>query len=353
MSREKPLKVFHGPLNYGTQAGILARGLRELGVHSFSYTGNDPFNRLTDYQFKQRKGILAKLVFYKVVYPLIKLSCFFSYNIFHFYFGKTLHKRQWDLPFYKFFGKKVIMHYLGNDIELYRWSVENYSITNMQHLFSPDSGQKHDEKILKRRGFEKRYLDKEYVCAPQYAPFNRKAEILPLAFDLSSVPLSKPLNWNKGDELKVLHAPTSRKKKGTEFLIRAVDRLQNEGYKIELEIIEGVKHSELLKRYENCHLSVNALLGGWYGTAGIEAMAVGRPLVTFIRPEFLKLMKTPSEKFPIISANKDSIYFVLLSILQGKISLKGRGMACRKYVEDVHDYRELSRKLLADYRKLL
>lgn len=344
--------IFHGLVNYGTQAGYLAKGLRELGINAVSFTHHDPFNRQTDFQFTKKNGILNKILYYKLIYPLIKFSLFFRFDIFHFYFGKTLHSRQWDLPFYKLFGKKVIMHYLGNDIELYEWSVKNYEITNMNMLYAPSDGYIHDRTITRRRNYEKHFIDKEYVCAPQYAPFIKDVEILPLAIDIQSIASAQPNNWTKGQTLKVLHAPTSRKKKGTEYLVTAVQRLKSQGYNIELDIVEGVEHQELLKWYENCHVSVNALLGGWYGTAGIEAMAVGRPLITFVRPEFIQLMGLNKKEFPIISANKNTIYEVLLSILNEDISLNGKGIECRRYVERFHDYRKISEKLLEDYQRL-
>jgi glycosyltransferase involved in cell wall biosynthesis len=352
MASKKIFKVFHGPVNYGTQAGYLAKGLRELGVKALSFTNHDPFKRLTDFQFAKKEGIPNKILYYWLIYPLIRLSLFFRFDIFHFYFGKTLHPRQWDLPFYKLFGKKVIMHYLGNDIELYEWSVKNYNITNMEMLYAPSDGYIHDRVITKRRNFEKNFIDREYVCAPQYSPFIKDVEILALALDIQSIAMAQPDNWTKGQTLKVLHAPTSRKKKGTEYLVTAVQRLKSEGYNIELDIVEGVEHKDLLKRYENCHVSVNALLGGWYGTAGIEAMAVGRPLISFVRPEFLQFMGLKEEEFPIISANINTIYEVLLAILNEDVLLNGKGIECRRYVERFHDYRKISEKLLEDYKRL-
>lgn len=348
----KRLRVFHGPLNYGSQAGILALGLRELGIQAKAYTNADNYLRQTDYHFKQRKGLFAKLYFYKFWYPLVRLSCFFKFNIFHFYFGKTLTKKQWDLPLYRIFGKKVIMHYLGNDVELYNWSVENYRITQMSQIFNKESGAKHDTHIVKRREYEDKYLDYTMVCAPQYSPFVDKAKLVPLAIDTSKY--SYHALPERDGPLRIVHAPSNPKKKGTGFLMKAVEKLQSEGYDIELDICQGITHEELIQRYINAHLSVVALLGGWYGAAGIEAMALGRPIVSFIRPELLKYTEFQSEEeIPVINANISTIYCVLKNILDSDMELlKQLGIRSYDFVRKHHDLSNVSKQLKSIYESL-
>ena len=46
--RTKELRVFHGLVNYGTQAGLFARALREAGVEAISVAFPDPFKRHID-----------------------------------------------------------------------------------------------------------------------------------------------------------------------------------------------------------------------------------------------------------------------------------------------------------------
>lgn len=347
----KKIKVFHGLVNYGTQAGVIAYTLRkEYGIKALSVVYPDRYKRFVDVQLKSGRNILQKNYshFWNKLYLL---KCFFKFNIFHFYYGKTLLPFQIDLPFYRLFGKKVIMHYLGNDVELYQWSIDNYNITNMSNMFTLEQGRVHDAKVMKRMAFQSKYIDYKIVCAPQYSPFVKDSKFIPLAIDLKRFKFTKPIEFE--NELNILHAPTSRKKKGTAYLIQAVDRLIEEGYKINLDICENISHDELKERYKKCHISVVALMGGWYGTAGIEAMAIGRPIITFIRPSLFKYTDLKEEDLPIISANKETIYVTLKEILNKKYNLNQLSYDAHRFVNNFHNPKTITKEILEIYKSSL
>ncbi len=102
---KKQPKIFYGLVNYGTQSGLFARELRRLGYDAISVTYPDSFKRVTDIEFKHGGNILQKLVRHSSNY-LFRIKCFFEYDVFHFYYGTSLMPYQFDLPFYKLFGKK-------------------------------------------------------------------------------------------------------------------------------------------------------------------------------------------------------------------------------------------------------
>jgi glycosyltransferase involved in cell wall biosynthesis len=81
----------------------------------------------------------------------------------------------------------------------------------------------------------------------------------------------------------VLHAPSSRARKGTEHVIAACEQLD-----CELEIVEGLDHREAFERYRNADVVVDQLNAGWYGVFAIEAMALGKPVVTFLHEEAVR-----------------------------------------------------------------
>jgi glycosyltransferase involved in cell wall biosynthesis len=346
----KKIKVFHGIVNYGTQAGLLSKVLRENhNIDALSVSYSDAYKRQLDVELKSGGNIVQK-IFKHAWNKIFLVSCFFRFNTFHFYFGTTLFRNQLDLPLYKIFNKKVIMHYLGNDVELYQWSIDNYEVTNMRNMMTQEEGKQHDKKVLKRMKFESNHIDYKIVCLPQYSPFVKGAEFIPLAIDLSNFNYIKPLDFQ--DELNILHAPTSRKKKGTEFLVQAVNKLKKEGYKINLDICENISHDELRERYKKCHISVVALMGGWYGTAGVEAMATGRPIVTFIRPSLFKYSSLEEKELPIISANMNDIYLVLKDILNKQYDLKKLSYASYEFAHRFHNPDKISKRILNIYQSL-
>jgi glycosyltransferase involved in cell wall biosynthesis len=259
--------------------------------------------------------------------------------------------RQLDLPLYRLFGKKVVMEYLGNDIQGYELSIRKYRWTNMSHILSPAEGKKYDEKIRTRVKNEIKYIDRTLVCAPVYAEFAPHAEVLSLAIDIEAIPFSPMPAFN--GTFKIMHAPTSRGFKGTKYIVEAVDQLRAEGLSIEFDLVEGVPHDELLNRYRACHIFIDQILGGWYGTASIEAMAIGRPVVVSIREDYFQHIDFGNQ-IPAIHADPDCIVQVLRELLNRSYGdLTKRGVESRKFVEEFHSVKKVTDKLVSIYESLL
>jgi glycosyltransferase involved in cell wall biosynthesis len=344
----KKLKVFHGLVNYGTQSGLFARELRKMGYDAISVTYPDAFKRITDIELKHGGNFIQKVIKHTWNY-LFRIKCFFKYDIFHFYYGTTLLPRQLDLPFYKFFGKKVVMEYLGYDVQLYEYSIKKYEITNVMFYKTPEESKKSDKKKLARLRSESKYLDKQLVCAPYLSEFVPGSEVLPLAIDLSDYKYSP--KSNPTEDIVIMHAPTSRGNKGSLFIINAIDKLINEGYPVKMLLVENVTHNELKKKYIECDIFVDQILGGWYGTASIEAMAIGRPTVCFIRESYFKYIDY-GKAIPIINANPLTIYEVLRFLIDNKHLLIEIGKKSRQFVEDIHDSRNVTNRLVEIYNSL-
>lgn len=347
--KTKRPKIFHGLVNYGTQSGLFARELRKLGYEAISVTYPDRFKRITDVELKHGGNFFQKIFRHTWNY-LFLIKCFFKYDIFHFYYGTSLLPCQMDLPFYKMFGKKVIMEYLGNDIQGYQLSVEKYKWTNVSFMMSQKEGIKSDQRIKKRYNREIKYINQSFVCAPCYSEFSPDSEVLPLAIDINRFSFTPLPEFN--GQIRIMHAPTHRGFKGTDFIIQAIERLKTEGYNIYFDIVENVTHDELLDRYKLCHLFIDQILGGWYGTASLEAMATGRPVVVSLRPDYFKYIDF-SDKIPAIHADPDIIYDVLKITLDNGIEyLIEKGKQCRQFVEMYHDVRVVTKKLVNFYSKL-
>jgi glycosyltransferase involved in cell wall biosynthesis len=343
-------RVFFGLVNYGTQSGILAAGLRTMKMEAISVTGPDSFKRLTDITLVVKGRGINKLI-NRIHNLFYKIFCFFHYDIFHFFYGTSLLPYQLDLPLYRFFGKKVIMEHLGNDIQLYQKSIDQYKWTNVQHMMTREQGALADIRILERHEFEKKYLDLSLVCMPCYSEFAPGSKILPLAINLNAIEF-RLLPKKDVKILNIMHAPTDKGFKGTKFIVDAINTLKKEGYPIKFTQVEGVTHEDLMKEYEKCHIFIDQILGGWYGTASIEAMAVGRPVVCFIRKNYFNYIDY-GDDLPLINADPDSILEVLRDTIQLSMAeLSDIGYSSRKYVEKYHESSNVVSTLVDFYSKL-
>jgi hypothetical protein len=344
---QNKIKVFHGLVNYGTQAGLLAEALRERGITSISVSQPDRFSRMIDVELLHGGSLFIKITRHSWNW-MRRIGWFFKYNTFHFYYGTSLFPAHLDFRLYKIFGKVVVCHYLGKDVKLYRETIEKYRISNMAYSCGDhDAALRKDEVIKRRLKLESKYADKQLVCSPVYSEFVDGADFIPLAIDLSPYEF-RPLPMQ--DVVKIMHAPTCRLNKGTAFIIEAVEKLQAEGFCIELMLCEDISHDELREKYYECDIFIDQVLGG-YGTAAIEAMACGRPTISYLRTALFS-----DELFvggiPIIRANGDTIHQVLKETLLNKTDLPQIGVDSRRFVELNHDVVAFAERLEKMYEQL-
>jgi glycosyltransferase involved in cell wall biosynthesis len=344
----KKLKVFHGLVNYGTQAGLFAKELRNQGIQAISVTYPDKFKRQTDIELLFG-GNMPQKIFKHSWNWIRRFYWFFKYNTFHFYYGTTLFPRQLDLPLFKLLGKKVIMEYLGYDVQLYQKSIEKYELTNVKFYYSHEESIKADKKKIKRLKWETKYLDKQLVCAPYISEFVPKSEVLPLAIDLTEYEFKS--RAVPADGFIILHAPTHRGNKGTEYILSAISELKESGYNIKLNLIENISHKELKTKYLEADIFIDQIVGGWYGTAAIEAMALGIPTVCFIRASYFEYINYGNE-IPIVNADPRTLTNVLKNLIDNKELLSKIGARSSEFVKKYHSIEIITERLIKIYEGL-
>ena len=146
----------------------------------------------------------------------------------------------------------------------------------------------------------------------------------------------------------VVHAPSSRRRKGTEHVIAACA-----GLEAELEIVEGLRHDEALARYRAADIVVDQLNAGWYGLFAIEAMAFGKPVVTFLHDEAVARTEDAfATSVPIVSATAETLATHLRPLVEDVDYRRHVGAASRDYVERVHDVETVADRLLDIYARL-
>lgn len=334
----KKTKIFHGFRNYGTQAGMLAKGLRDEGYDAYSVSYPDSSKRLIDLELVPAKSFIGKII-RRIKIFFLKIKWFFEFDIFHFYFGHSLAIYNFDLYFYKIFGKKVVMEYLGYDVDLCL-GLNGLNYSNLEC----NRGE-----IIKRIDFQAKWVDRQLVCAPYYYQFVNNSVILPLALDLDQYTY-QPIEL-KNDFLTIMHCPTNRTYKKSDIIEDAIERLISEGYKIKYKCVMNVTHAQLKEEFLNSDIVIDQL-NPWYGTVSIEAMALGRPVIAGYHDHLLFYDYEKFKDLPIIKADIYNIYDVLKEVLEGKFDLNAISLKSRKFVEDVHDLKKVSKDLLNIYDNL-
>ena len=100
--------------------------------------------------------------------------------------------------------------------------------------------------------------------------------------------------------IRIVHSPNHPQFKGTRFIERAVAGLQR-GFDVTLDLVQGVSNQEARRRYAEADIVFAQCIAGWIGYTELEAMAAGKPVITYIRnAEYL----TTDRELPFVNATQ-------------------------------------------------
>jgi glycosyltransferase involved in cell wall biosynthesis len=315
VTTDRPLRVVHCPVNTAGVPWTNVQALRRRGVDASLVV----FNRYAlhpeaDQSLDLPQGFFRRLP--RQWHALLQLLP--HTDVFHFYFGLTLVPQSVQFPILKLLHKKSVFHYLGSDIR---------------------------GKTAEELRFGKK-ANGEIVGSYDAIRWVPEAEVIPPGVDVSAIEPVPPADRARP---LVLHAPSSRRRKGTEYVVAACD-----GLNVDLEIVEGLRHDEAFDRFRAADLVVDQLNAGWYGLFAIECMALGKPVVTFLHDEAVGRTRAAfGVDVPIVNASKDTLRSHLEElVIAGPTRLREIGAASRAYVERVHDVEQIADRLLALYARL-
>lgn len=148
--------------------------------------------------------------------------------------------------------------------------------------------------------------------------------------------------------LRLLHAPNHRHLKGSQQFIKAVEELKAEGVAIELSILEGVHNDQVREFMADCDVVCDQLIVGWYAMFALEAMAMGKPVVCYLRPTLKELFIgagiVESDELPIIETTMSTVKETLRELAgMDRSELAGIGRRSRAFVEKHHSLEAVGR----------
>jgi glycosyltransferase involved in cell wall biosynthesis len=261
-----------------------------------------------------------------------------AYDVFHFNFGQTiLSIRRFgqvfdELAWLRRRGKTILFTYQGSDVRP----------SDHCPCERPECRQLDRYRQLgARRAL--RFADSVFYQNPDLRQWLPGATFLPYAAVDPSALRPEPLP--EREELVVVHAPTDRLIKGTRHVVEAVDALREEGAAIRLDLVEGVSREVALERLARADLLVDQLMLGWYGTVAVEAMALGRPAMAYIRED--EQEDNPfGASLPIVRTTPATLVDDLRALVSDRARLRDLGAAGRAFVEQHHDPVSVARQAL-------
>jgi glycosyltransferase involved in cell wall biosynthesis len=308
------VRVIHAPVNTAGIPWANVEALRRLGVDARLVV----FNRYrlhpeADWDLRLPPGLLRRQP--RQWAALARLLP--GTDVFHFYFGLTLVPKSLQFPILRAAGRKSVYHFLGSD-----WR-----------------GKSPAELAYAERA------DARIVGSLAALAAIPDAELIPPGLDLRPF---APVPPSDRERPLVVHAPSDRRRKGTEHVIAACEQLP-----VELDIVEGLQHEEARERYRRADIVVDQLNAGWHGVFALEAMALGKPVVTYLRPELVaQAERRYGTQVPLVPATKETLVEALRPLVESPARRREVGAASRAYVERVHDIDRVAERLVELYARL-
>lgn len=345
------LRIFHGPVNITGIGRYLADWQRGRGAMSDFVVFTDETMRQNHHYnlHLERCAPLGRL------WAMVRffLSSLRRYDIFHFYFAKSLLPFNLDLPFLKAFRKAVVMTYCGTDIRLYEVeSVRNpYAALLPTGQFSPSS----DRRKKRMMRWQNLWVDRFTAVRNLYAHATRVIPPHKVERDLqvnTTVDISayQPEDYRTHEVPLIVHAPSSPGFKGTEYVEKAIEDLRREGYRFEYRRLHGVPNQEAHRIYrEEADIIIDQLLGGGFGTLATEGMFYAKPVCCYLIDEVLEWYPD----CPIVNCSVDNVKEKLAWLIEHPEERIRLGVAGRRFIEKHFSREEVNRRVWDMYHELV
>lgn len=325
--------IVHAPTEIAGQMRALVSGLRQAGYKANGYNW---FQSYLNYIGSVINTDAYELI--KLIDPLVNYV-----DLFHFHNGNTFVANNYDVPLIHERGKKMVMHHWGNDVRTVKGAL-------MMNPYPIPPSYATDETIHENLTFLSKYMKhaivQDYEIYPYVTDYYEHVHVLPLVCDYQKFPYVYPSPDNLNPV--IIHAPTNREFKGSYYIEKAVGELKLT-HNFTYFAVENMSHQQAMKSYLNADIIVDQILCGTYGMLSVEAMAMGKVVVAYVREDVKS--KFPPD-LPIVVANPDTIRDVLLHLLHNPELRHSIGKASRAYVEKYHSVEHVIPKLLEIYSKI-
>jgi glycosyltransferase involved in cell wall biosynthesis len=345
------VRVLHLPVNVASHLATTVRGLREAGVEAEGLVavaaariqdtvGVDVIVR-TPSRRSPRWWIEAARA-------LGRLRCAIRRaDVIHWHMT-AMFPGALDVLFAASLGKAGVVEFSGGDIRIPEVEMADnpyYAAAWPRYEYRRHESRRRslaNQRAFARAGFE------AVVCSPSMLPYLDRslfpdAHYVPYRIFLGDF---APVYPDPDRSLPlVVHASTAPVCKGTAAVRAAVDALRGR-HEFEYVDLVWAPRREALAAMARADVYLDQFVLGSHGSAAIEAMALGKPVVGYVKPSMRP--QYPAD-VPLVHATQESLPEVLAGLLADGARRRELGVAGRAYVERHHDSVLLAKDLVAVY----
>lgn len=259
-----------------------------------------------------------------------------------FFIGQSAGLWRLQSPLLRMAGKKVVFVPYGGDAYVYR-RVRSTGLLHGLLASYPMAGRQQNQ-IEARVDYWCRHADACVATVMGVDGFGRWDVLVasPLCLDLAEWRASERRSEADGRHgvVTICHAPNHQGFKGSEFVIDAVRKLQDEGLQVKLLLLEKMQNTEVRRvLQEETDILVEQLIFTGHGLNGLEGMASGIPVVSNLEhEEYLLPVRRWSyfSECPIASAHPENLADVLRKLVTRPALRAELGRAGRQYAQKYH-----------------
>ena len=379
--------LFCGQAYYN--AWYLSRALRPLGWKADVYNWDE--NPTSQIYYHGEDFLLGKDVALNAEGVLnFYLSSLYAYDVFHFSnangisFGWHLHKavsehfgEHDEIYLLKRLGKKIVYGNNGcfdgvSQTAFSKWGPESVcGICRWQNEPTVCS----DERNLAWGKFRNSVADYQCLLGGNRVDYNDDPRVheVPEFYCLDpeiwrpniDIPEHYCLPPATGHLVRLYHAVGNRVErtrsdgsniKSSHVYLSLIDRLRAEGLEIELIEPTGLPNKEVRFLQAQADIFLDMLTYGWFGANVREAMMLAKPVICYIRPEWLESLREEipeyADELPIISATPQTVESVLRDLIAAPKKRQEIGIRSREFAVKWHSATAAGKRFDQIYRAL-
>lgn len=304
-------------LHIGNTAGIatqICKNMRKKGHKCDTMIFYpDTLNQGCDFNYSVSSRLIRLTPLFQLYRVARMLQHIKDYDIIHFHaFGGITF--QMDYILWKPLGKKIVLHYHGSELRRFKTESPFATLADMKYVSTPDLLQ---------------YCDKEAVWLP--TPIDiMKYDYVGLDYE---------------PKLTIVHAVVSlehgMKKKGTDIILKAVEIVKQRGYDFDFKLFCGIPHADLMQEIKNADIVIGQTKIGWYGSLELEAMAMGKPVISYIDNQYLPGANVYIPPiYPILKDDPVSTANAICELIESRVLRNSISHKGRHFVEQWHGENE-------------
>lgn len=141
-------------------------------------------------------------------------------------------------------------------------------------------------------------------------------------------------------KIRIGHAPTNRKAKGSDLIIPVMRELSREN-NVEAVVIQNLPYSMAIETKQSCDIFIDQIGDLGYGINSLEALSMGIPCCSCLAPGFADAY--PDHPFVVV--NKDNLKSELHRLIHNADLRTELGLKGRAWVENYHDSEKIVRSI--------